>query len=133
MEIPGCMKQHLMLFTQIGALPVENLCDCLSCLQFKFDECFKEKDAGDVYFLEDLEGFEDDECDKDTDLNQTFFEFVDVPSFVSLFPDNTGEPLYFVRVAEKGTAIKDVKDLYGHVICTSELFFKRNCLKFTRS
>ena len=113
--------------------PWENLCDCLSCLQFKFDKCFKEKDAGDVCCPEDLEGFEDDECDKDVDQNQKIFDFVDVPSFVSLFPDNTAEPPYFLRVTEKGTAFKDMKDLYGHVIYTSELFFKRNCLKFTRS
>lgn len=44
---------------------MENLCDCLSCLQFKFDECFKEQDVAD--FDVDSEGLEDDECDKDMD------------------------------------------------------------------
>ena len=38
----------------------EYLYDCVSCLQFKFDECSKEQDAADIDFPKDLEGFEDD-------------------------------------------------------------------------
>ena len=82
----------------------------MSYLQLKFDECFKKQDAADVDFPEDLEGFEDDECDKDIDQNQQIFDFVDVPSFVSLLTGNPAEPLYFVKVTEKGIAIKDMKD-----------------------
>ena len=63
----------------------------MSCLQFKFDECFKEQDAGDVDFPEDLEGFEDDECDKDIDQNQQIFGFVDVQSLLTLFTGNPAE------------------------------------------
>ena len=37
------------------------------------------------------------------------------------------------KVIEKETAIKDMKDLYGHFIHTSEWFFKGNYLKLTRS
>ena len=88
----------------------EYLCDCVSCLQFKLDGCFKEQVAADVDFPEDWEGFEDDECDKDIDQNQQIFDFVDVPSFVSLLTGNPAEPLYFVKVTEKGIAIKDMKD-----------------------
>ena len=72
------------------------MCDCVWCFQFKFDECFKEQDAAEVDFPEDLEGFEDDECNKDIDQNQQIFGFVDVPSFLSLFTGNPAEPLYFV-------------------------------------
>ena len=78
------MKQHLMLFTPNCSVTCrEYLCDCVSCLQFKFDGCFKEEEAADVDFPEDLKGFEDDECDKDINQNQLIFDFVDVPS--SLF------------------------------------------------
>ena len=38
MEIPGCMKQDLMLFTPYCSLKCqEYLCDYVSCLQFKFN------------------------------------------------------------------------------------------------
>ena len=105
----------------------------MSRSQFKFDECFKERDTADDDFPEDLEGFEDDKCDEDIDQNQQIFDFVDLPSFVSLFTGNPAEPLYFVKITEKGTAIKDMKDLYSHFIHTGELFFKGNYLKLTRS
>ena len=60
MEIPGCMKQHLMLLTPYCSVTCrECVCDCMSCLQFKFHECFKEQDTADVDFPEDLERFED--------------------------------------------------------------------------
>ena len=97
MEISGYMKQHLMLFTPYSSVTCrEYMCDCVWCFQFKFDECFKEQDAAEVDFPEDLEGFEDDECNKDIDQNQQIFGFVDVPSFLSLFTGNPAEPLYFV-------------------------------------
>ena len=75
----------------------------IGCIQFKFDDCFKEQDAADFDFPEYLEEFEDE------------------------------EPLYFVKVTEKGTAIREMKDLYRHFIHTSELFFKGSYLKLTRS
>ena len=46
---------------------------------------------------------------------------------------NRAEPLHFVKVAEKGTTIKDMKDPYGHFIHTGELFFKGNYLKLRSS
>ena len=79
-----------------------------------------------------MEGFEDDECDEDINQNQQIFDFVDVPSFVSLFTCNPAELLYFVKGNEKGTAIKDMRDPYNHFIHTSELFFKGNHLKLKR-
>ena len=62
-EIPACMKQHLMLLIPNCSVMCRGyLCDCVSCLQFIFDEYFKEQGAADIYFPEDLEGFEDDKC-----------------------------------------------------------------------
>ena len=92
MEIPGCMEQHLILFTpNCSVMCREYLSDSVSCLQFKFDECLKEQDAGDVDFPEDLERFEDDECEKDIDQNQQIFGFVDVQSLLTLFTGNPAE------------------------------------------
>ena len=112
----------------------EYVCDCMSCLQFKFHECFKEQDTADVDFTEDLEKFGDGKCGKVLDQNQQIFDFVDVSLFVSLFKGNPAEPLYLVKVAEKGTDMtKDMNDPYGYFIQTGELFFKRSNLKLTRS
>ena len=41
-------------------------------------------------------------------------------SYLSLFTGNAAEPLYFVKVTEKGIAVKDMKDPYGHFIHTSD-------------
>ena len=56
-------------------------------------------------------------------------DFIEVPSFVSLFSESQNEPLYFVQVTEQvsavqGTAEKDLTDPYGHFIGTSEKFLK---------
>ena len=60
-------------------------------------------------------------------------DFIEVPSFVSLFSGSQNEPLYFVRVTEKGTAEKDLTDPYGHFIGTGEKFLKGYYLKQCRS
>ena len=73
----------------------------IACIQFKFDDCFKEQDVADFDFPEYLEGFEHEECNKDIDQNQKIFDFVVVPSFVSLITGNPAKPLYFVKVTEK--------------------------------
>ena len=78
-EIPGCMKQYLVLFT-----PNCNV-TCVSSLKFQLDECFKEQGAADVDFPEDLEGFENDECDEDIDQNQQIFDSLSMYLHLCLF------------------------------------------------
>ena len=118
------MKQHLIVFTpnSNSGRGKNYLCDCVSCLQFKFDECNKEE-----------EDPPSDEQDEDVDKNQQMFDFVDVPSFVSLFTGHPVEPLYFAKVVEKGAAVEDMKDVYDHAIHTDELYFQGNFLKLTMS
>ena len=74
----------------------------------------------------------DDEGDEDIDQNQQIFDFVDVALCMSLFTGNPAKPLCFVKVTEKRTAIKDIKDTCSHFIHTSELFFEENYLKLPR-
>ena len=57
-------------------------------------------------------------------------DFVEVPSFVSLFSGSQNESLYFEQVTEKGT---DLTDPYGHFIGTGEKFLKEYYLKQCRS
>ena len=76
--------------------------------------------------------FGDDEEVDAIDKTEQIFDFLDVPSFVSLFSGNQNEPLYFVKVTEKGTAQKDFTDPCGHFIDNSEWFLKGFYLKLSR-
>ena len=63
---------------------------------------------------------------------EQILNFIEVPSFVSLFSGSQNEPLYFA-VTEKDTAEKDLPDQYGHFIGTGEKFPKGYYLKQCRS
>ena len=98
--------------------------------QLKFDECLQASDETDQ---EQTNKYDDEEYDDDVYQNHQIYDFVEIPSFVSLFTGNVNEPLYFVKLVEKGVATEDFKDAYGHVIRTGELYFKGNYLKIIRS
>ena len=129
------MRQNLMVFTPND--PVfcgEYLCSCNLCLQFKFTECLQKNTPlySDIPYNDDFGDF-DDNKDEEVDRIEQTFNFVDVPSFVSLFSGSPNEPLYFVKVTEKGTASENHSDLYGHFISTGENFLKGFYLKLVRS
>ena len=100
-EIPGSMKQHLIIFKPKQTIFCkEYLCDCASCLQFDFENCNSEV----VY---DAAGVDDDgtgckdENDEEIDQTEHILEFITVPSFVSLYYGSSIEPLYFVHATGK--------------------------------
>ena len=80
-------------------------------------------------YIEDWYG--DDE--EDVNKGEQILDFIEVPSFVSLFTGSPSEPLYFVKVTEKGIATKDLTDPYGHFIQNGEMFLKGHYLKQCRS
>ena len=61
------------------------------------------------------------------------FNFVDVPSFVSLFSGSPNEHLHFVKITERGAASENHSDPYGHFISAGKNFLKELYLKFARS
>ena len=67
--------------------------------------------------------FGDDET-ASIDKTEHIFGFLNVPSFASPFSGNQNEALYFLKVAEKDTAQKDLTDPFGHLIGNGERFFK---------
>ena len=67
------------------------------------------------------------------DKTEQIFDFWDVPFFVSLFSENQNEPLYFVKITEKGKYQKDLTDPYSHFIGNGERFLKGFYLKLSRS
>ena len=127
MEIMGCMKQHLIIFKpKKNVFYKEYLCDCISCLQFDFDNCSNENtvDNDDT----DLEVF-----DEETDQTEQIFDFITVPSFVSLFSGTTIELLYFVQITGKGVAEEDISDPYRHFVLEGMRYVKGLYLKAVRS
>ena len=100
-ELANCMKQHRIVFIPYGEIICkEYLCDCTSCLQLKFSDCFDsqvssdhEDDSSTVNEFESDED-ENNEEDEDIDHNQQIFDFVEVPSYVSLVSQVTLSSLY---------------------------------------
>ena len=100
------MKQHLFTPTDDIFLK-EYLCSCSSCLQF----IFKESLQNDVSLADDVESYdESDDEDDGIDRTEQIFNFVDVPSFISLFSGSPNEPLYFVKIVKKGAGSEDITD-----------------------
>ena len=62
----------------------------------------------------------DDENEKDLKI----FDFTDVPSFVAVVTFSLAEPIYIIRVTEKGKATEEMSDNYGHNIMEGELYFR---------
>ena len=100
------------------------LCLCTSCLEFNFQECSgNDAPRYSQLFSLDYYSYDGDEGDV-VDKTEQILDFIEVPSFVSLFSGSQNEPLYFVELTEKGTAEKDLTDPYGHFIGTGEKFLK---------
>ena len=72
------------------------MCSCSSCLEFNFNECLGDK-APRYSALSRLNYYGDDEEDV-VDKTEQILDFIEVPSFVSLFSESQNEPLYFVQV-----------------------------------
>ena len=131
-EIPNCMKQHLIVFTPNSpVLCKDHLCPCISCLQLKFDECMNDETQPYHNVQETVETDLND--DDEVDQSEQMFHFVEAPSFVSLFSGSTAESLYFMKVLEKGIATENLSDPYNHFIGTGERYFKGCYLKIARS
>ena len=132
-EIAGCMKQHMFVYTPNSKeiMCKECLCDCSQCLQLNFDNwcCSFQSDEIETLNLE--EEFVD--SSNIENYGQHIFEFIDIPSYITLVSGRTMKPLYFVLVKEKGVAGEVMKDCYDHIMSVGDMFFRRNYLKLTRS
>ena len=73
-------------------------------------------------------------CDSDETVNKSYIlEFVDVPSFVAVLLNDLNEPVYIIKVEEKGIAECELRDRFGHVVLVGEPYFKGNYLQKIRS
>ena len=83
----------------------------------------------------DLE--EVDECFLDEDLpidrEEQIFDFVEIPSFVTVFTGVSAEPLYFLKIVEKGISNGTLSDNWRHAILPGVRYFTGYYLKPVRS
>ena len=94
MIIKDCMKQHLMVFTKNEpVLCKEYLCLCSSCLKFNFKECSRDETPR-YSEMSCLNYHVDDE--EDVVKTEQILDFIEVPSFASLFRGSQNEPLHLV-------------------------------------
>ena len=115
----------------------EYLCDCKMRLSLSFDKCENTKNLNDNSILEEISSVNNDSewfCDSDETVNKSYIlEFVDVPSFVDVLSNNLKEPVYFIKVEEKGITERELRDRFGHVVLVGEPYFKGNYLQKIRS
>ena len=131
LEMKDCNKQHMMVYQKGKAVVMkECLCDCDPCCQFDFDNC--EKDGKEE--LVDLE--EVDECFLDEDLpidrEEQNFDFVEIPSFVTVFTGVSAEPFYLLKIVGKRISNDTLSDNWGHVILLALRYFTGYYLKPVR-
>ena len=73
----------------------------------------------DYYFAEEENGSQD----------KQIFDFVDIPSFVTLLTGANAEPLYFLKVIGKGIADGTLSDKWGHIMSHGTRYFTCHYLK----
>ena len=78
---------------------------------------------------------EKNDCDLDenTDKANRIYEFTAIHSFVTVITFSLNEPVYVIKVTEKGRATQMMSDMYGHRISKGELYLRGNYLKVVRS
>ena len=127
-----CMKEHLFMFEKgKDVLLKEYLCDCNHCLNFKFECCEDSNNEGNSEVITDDDLFADE--DEELNIEEQIFDFVEIPSYVTLFTGVNTELLYFSKVKEKRISDGMITDTWGHVVLPVARYFKRNYLKPVRS
>ena len=136
LPIAGCMKQYLFDYKPVSKkiLCKEFLCDCLQCLQLDFDKCVKLSAENPVAPVDSIHHEDEGNLDVgEEDESHKLFEFVAVPSFVALISEDSNEPVYILKVEEKGRAEKDEQDDFEHCIPAGDFYIRGKYLKKERS
>ena len=67
--------------------------------------------------------------DEDDDRESHIYEFLSIPSYVSLLSCNASDPVYFVLMEKMNQVTEKLQDWYGHVILPGELYLEGKYLK----
>ena len=110
----------------------EYSCDCEKCLCLNFIPCVKST----WKFIENKNNDTDDSEDyllhEENDPIKVF-EFLTIPSFVTVTSCNTSQPTYFAKIVEKNVAKENLWDRFGREIFPGECYLKRFYLQKNKS
>ena len=129
-DIKNCMRQHMMAFeTDKNVILKEYLYECHPCRRFEFGKCGNKDSEGDLKdpSKNNEEYLDDEEFEGNRD--EQIFDFVEIPSFVTLFTGVNAEPLYFLKITKKGISNRTLTDTSGHVVLPGLQYFNGNYLK----
>ena len=71
---------------------------------------------------------------EDIDKAVFIFQFTAIPSYSCSYTLCLNEPVYIIKVKEKGSSTEPLYDMYGHNISTTEeLYLRGNYFKMARS
>ena len=77
---------------------------------------------------------EKNDCElEDTDQANRIYEFTAIPSFVAVITFSLNDPVYIIKVTEKGQVKQMMSDMYRHIISQGKLYLRGNYLKVVRS
>ena len=107
------------------------LCNCNHCLNFKFECCEESKNEEGSEAIIDTYLFADE--NEELNKEEQIFDFAEIQSYVTLFTGVNTEPLYFLKVKEKGVSDVTITDTWDHVPLPGARYFKGNYLKPVRS
>ena len=90
-------------------------------LNFQFDDCLRKEDLNNECLL-NHSVTEEDIIDDDYYLDENkggerghqIFQFLELSSFVAVISYNSYEPVYIIKIIEKGETSEEIKDRYGH-------------------
>ena len=87
----------------------EYLCECEESINLNFSSCLKEAieldetvEQVNVESSAEIEEKNDYELDEDTDQASRIYEFTAIPSFVAVITFSLNEPVYIIKVSDKG-------------------------------
>ena len=133
-DIKNHMRQHMMVFeTGKNVILKEYMCECDPCWRSEFGKWENKDSEADLKGpSKDNEEYLDDE-EFEGNGDKQIFDFVEIPSFVTLLTGVNEHLLYFLKITVKGISDGTLTDTWGHVVLPGLRYFKGNYLKTVRS
>lgn len=107
----------------------EYLCYFEECLRLNFLSC-----VNITSNLIENKNNDSEDCllDEENDPAK-IFEFVTIPSLLSVISYNTSEPIYFIKKVQKNVVKENLRERFGHEIFSGEGYLKEIYLQKSRS
>lgn len=130
-SIHPCQKMYLFVFTpgKSQQLVREYLGKCEPCINLDFENCIHHNNSGETSQDNDID-FDIDCCigvDEDVETvakKDHLYDFIDVPSFVTVFSSHSAHELFYLfKITKKLVAENNKEDIYGHKIFKGERYY----------